>query len=67
MNIIEELWYGNISPCERDFKKGSKYSELRLRQNRKKKPSSALTAEIKALRNTNRRSMVNPIHSRMTR
>ena len=28
MNIIEELWYGNISPCEKDFKKGSKYSEL---------------------------------------
>ena len=28
MNIIEELWYGNISPCERDFKKGSKYSKL---------------------------------------
>jgi hypothetical protein len=28
MNIIEELWYGNISPCERDFNKGSKYSEL---------------------------------------
>ncbi len=28
MNIIEELWYGNINPCERDFKKGSKYSEL---------------------------------------
>ena len=28
MNILEELWYGNISPCERDFKKGSKYSEL---------------------------------------
>ena len=28
MNIIEELWYDNISPCERDFKKGSKYSEL---------------------------------------
>ena len=28
MNIIEELWYENISPCERDFKKGSKYSEL---------------------------------------
>ena len=28
MNIIEELWYGNISPCARDFKKGSKYSEL---------------------------------------
>ena len=28
MNIIEELWYGNISPCERDFKKGSEYSEL---------------------------------------
>ena len=28
MNILEELWYGNIAPCERDFKKGSKYSEL---------------------------------------
>ena len=28
MNIIEELWYGNISPCERDFKKGSEYFEL---------------------------------------
>ena len=28
MNIIEELWYGNIAPCERDFKKGSVYSEL---------------------------------------
>ena len=28
MNIIEELWYDNIAPCERDFKKGSVYSEL---------------------------------------
>ena len=28
MGILEELWFGNISPCERDFKKGSKYSEL---------------------------------------
>ena len=28
MNIIEELWYGNIALCERDFKKGSVYSEL---------------------------------------
>lgn len=28
MGILEELWYGNISPCERDFKKGSAYSEL---------------------------------------
>lgn len=28
MNIIEELWYGNISPCKRNFKKGSKFSEL---------------------------------------
>jgi len=28
MNIIEELWYGNISPCEMAFKKESKYSEL---------------------------------------
>ena len=28
MGIFEELWYGNISPCERDFKKDSTYSEL---------------------------------------
>ena len=28
MGILEELWYGNVSPCERDFKKGSQYSEL---------------------------------------
>ena len=28
MNILEELWYGNVSPCERDFKQDSKYSEL---------------------------------------
>lgn len=28
MKILEELWYGNISLCERDFKKGSKYAEL---------------------------------------
>ena len=28
MNILEELWYGNVSSCEMDFKRGSKYSEL---------------------------------------
>ena len=28
MGILDELWYGNISPCEMDFKRGSKYSEL---------------------------------------
>ena len=28
MGILDELWYGNVSPCERDFEKGSKYSEL---------------------------------------
>lgn len=28
MGILEELWYGNISPCQRDFKRGSTYSEL---------------------------------------
>lgn len=28
MGIIDELWYGNINPCEREFKKGSTYSEL---------------------------------------
>ena len=28
MNVLDELWYGNIAPCERDFKKGSTYAEL---------------------------------------
>lgn len=28
MNIIEDLWYGNISPWERPFKKDSAYAEL---------------------------------------
>ena len=28
MSILDELWYGNITPCERDFKKGSAYAEL---------------------------------------
>ena len=28
MRILDELWYGNISPCERDFKRGSTCSEL---------------------------------------
>ena len=28
MNILEDLWFGNISPWERPFKKGSAYAEL---------------------------------------
>ncbi len=28
MNILEDLWFGNISPWERPFKKGGAYSEL---------------------------------------
>ena len=28
MNIIEDLWFGNISPWERPFQKGGAYSEL---------------------------------------
>jgi len=28
MNIIEDLWFGNISPWERSFKKDSPYAEL---------------------------------------
>lgn len=27
MSIIEDLWYGNISPCERDIKRSSKYAD----------------------------------------
>lgn len=28
MSILENLWYGNISPWERPFKKDSAYAEL---------------------------------------
>ena len=28
MSILDELWYGNIAPYERDFKKGGAYAEL---------------------------------------
>ena len=28
MNILEDLYYGNINPCEKEFKKGSTYSQL---------------------------------------
>ena len=28
MNILEDLWFGNISPRERPFKKESAYAEL---------------------------------------
>ena len=28
MNILEDLWFGNISPWERPFKKDGAYSEL---------------------------------------
>jgi len=28
MNILEDLWFGNISPWERPFKKDSAYAEL---------------------------------------
>ena len=28
MNIIEDLYYGNISPCERDMKRGSRMDKL---------------------------------------
>ena len=28
MNILEDLWFDNISPWEREFKKDSPYAEL---------------------------------------
>lgn len=28
MNILEDLWFGNISPWERPFKKDSAYTDL---------------------------------------
>jgi hypothetical protein len=28
MSIIEELWYGNVSPCDAEIRSGSAYAEL---------------------------------------
>ncbi len=28
MNTLEDLYYGNISPCDRDVKRGSKVDKL---------------------------------------
>ncbi|MBQ8860273.1 MAG: hypothetical protein IJ015_02920 [Ruminococcus sp.] len=28
MSILEDLYYGNVSPCDRDVKRGSKVDEL---------------------------------------
>ena len=28
MNILEDLYYGNVSPCDRDVRRGSKVDEL---------------------------------------
>ena len=28
MGILDELWYGNISPCERDIKRSSDYADV---------------------------------------
>ena len=27
MSVLEDLWYGNISPCERDIKRSSDYAD----------------------------------------
>ncbi len=27
MSVLEDLWYGNISPCERDIKRSSEYTD----------------------------------------
>ncbi len=27
MNILEELWYGNVHPCEQPLKEGSDYAK----------------------------------------
>ena len=28
MSVLEDLWYGNISPCERDIKRSSEYADV---------------------------------------
>ena len=28
MNILEDLYYGNVSPCDRDVRRGSKVDKL---------------------------------------
>ena len=28
MSIVEDLWYGNIGPCDRDIKRSSDYADV---------------------------------------
>ena len=30
MTILEDLYYGNVSPCDRDVKRGSKIDKLQI-------------------------------------
>lgn len=60
MNIIEDLWFGNISPWERPFKKDSPYAELlalvvrhqedllsRMNDEKRKSSKSIATVQVK--------------------
>ena len=77
MSILDELWYGNIAPYERDFKRGSTYSELlgyivrhkedqlkRLNDAEKRSSKNSPHASTRAIRissNTNLKSAGNRI------
>ena len=50
MNLLEELWYGNIEPCEFDASPSKEYKELiRLISRNEEKLQATMTDEQKDL------------------
>ncbi|MBR5247098.1 MAG: hypothetical protein IKV25_07005 [Clostridia bacterium] len=50
MTILEDLYYGNIVPADKSFKRGSEYSKLlNLAARNEEKLSATLTKEQKIL------------------
>ena len=50
MNLLEELWYGNIEPCEFDASPSKEYKELiRLIGRNEEKLQATMTDEQKEL------------------
>ena len=50
MNMLEELWYGNIEPCEYDISPDKEYKELlRLISRNEEKLQATMTDEQKDL------------------
>ena len=49
MGILEELWCSNISPCERDFKRGSTFEAAGVHRRHKEDLQKRLNDEGKEI------------------